>query len=674
MKPDSPVNLHHLAYVPNVNASITNTLTDRDSAAAGARTFGRVCSSCHGDDARGRTGPNLLAAITDLSDWQFFATVKWGRPKTMMVAQPLSEREIWQICAFLRQSALDAALGEKSADAAPTRVQPVSAEMLRSAGQSGDWLTYAGNYAGHRHAIHTQINRDNVGRLRLAWAAQLPSDGGYQESSPIVVGDRMFVTEPPEGVTALDARNGTVLWQFHRPIPSGISSCCGAPNKGVAVLGTHVYVTSFDSHLIALDAATGTKLWDVTAADWHQGYTMTGAPLAIGDSIVIGVAGGDFGVRGFLDAYRAADGSKLWRFYTVPGPGQPGHDTWSGDTWQHGGASTWVTGAYDPNLGLIYWGTGNPGPVFDTKTRAGRNLYTCSLVAVDARTGELRWYYQFTPGDDRGWDSTQQPVLADIVWQGQVVPGVLVANRNGFLYALDRRTGHFLYAKAFAEQSWASGFTPDGEPIVVTTAHPSPTGTAISPASNGATSWWPPSLDPKRALLFIPAVDSADTYFNVEPEKYVEGRAFLDGGFVRTHNQATTLALRAFDVSTGGLRWDATLEKGGDDVPGEMGGVLSTGGGLVFAGRHSSEFDAFDSDTGAKLWSIPLGGVIHAAPISYLVGDQQYVAIFAGRTLFVFGLAPDDHATPTDSVSSPVHGKSGAPLRSLRAHSEAQSR
>jgi alcohol dehydrogenase (cytochrome c) len=654
MRTDSAVNLYHLSEVPDANVSITNLFfTDRESAAAGARTFGRVCAQCHGDDAHGRTGPNLLAAIAAMSDWKFFSTVKWGRPGTIMTAQPLSDAQIWQVGTFLRKSALDEAVGKNAAQAGSTSLPPVTAATLRSAGQSGDWLTYAGNYAGYRHAAQDQINRHNVQGLRLAWAAQLPSDGGYQESSPIVVGDRMFVTEPPEGVTALDAGSGAVLWQFHRAVPAGIPNCCGSPNKGVALLGRNVYVATIDAHLLALDAATGVKIWDTQVADWRQGYTMTGAPLAIDDRIVTGIAGGDFGSRGFLAAYSAGDGAQRWRLYTVPGPGQPGHETWGGEAWQHGGASTWVTGAYDPDLGLIYWGTGNPDPVFNPRSRPGINLYTCSVIAVDARSGELRWYYQFTPADDHGWDSTQQPVLADIDWQGQTTPALLLANRNGFFYALDRRTGRFLFATAFAKQTWASGFTADGHPIRVAGSYASPTGTVVSPASNGATSWWPPSFDPGRRLLFVPSVDSADTYFNIESDSYHAGRPLLASGFVRAHNQPTTLAVRAIDVSSGRIRWDSTLEFGASDVPGEMGGVLSTGGDLVFAG-HSSEFDAFDADTGAKLWSTPLGGTVHAAPISFELADRQYIAIFAGRTLFVFGLPRDAAAgaVPTQPIAT----------------------
>jgi len=644
IQPGSPVYLRHLADVPNVNASITNRFNDRQSAAAGARNFGRICAACHGSDARGGTGPNLLGAILNMSDWKFFSTVKWGRPNAIMKAQPLSDLEIWQICAFLRQTAIDAAVGKKEPNSVLSSFRPVSPEMLHSAGQTGDWLTYAGNYAGYRHAIQNQINRHNIQHVRLAWAAQLPSDGGFNESSPIVANGRMFVTESPEGVTALNPETGEVIWEFHRPIPPGISLCCGSANRGVAVLGKNIYVGTLDAHLLALDAATGVKIWDVEVADWHQGYSISGAPIAIDDRIVIGIAGGDLGIRGFLTAYSASDGAQKWRFYTVPGPGQPGNETWSKDTWQHGGVATWFTGSYDPSLGLVYWGTGNPDPVYSPKTRPGNNLYSDSVIALDAASGELRWYFQFTPEDDRGWDATEQPVLAEIIWKGQTVPALFLANRNGFFYALDRRTGRFLFAKPFAKQTWASGFTEDGRPIVLPGAHPSPAGTVISPAALGATNWWPPSFDAKRNLLFVPAADTADIYFNIEGQEYEEGSWFLASGSQRARNQPTTLAVRAVDVSTGKLSWDSTLDAGGAEVPGEAGGVLSTEGGLAFVG-YGNEFVALDADTGAKLWKTHLGGVVHAPPISYALGDQQYIAVVGGRTLFVFALPPEDLGT-----------------------------
>ena len=641
-RPNSPVNLYRLSSTPNVNAAIVNTFDDRASGSKGEKTFGQVCSSCHGDDARGGVGPNLIAAIGGLSDWQFFSTVKWGRRATLMRAQPVSDLQIWQIEAFIRQTALDAAVGKKYSANSIAAYQPVTAEMLSAGAQGGDWLAYSGDFAGTRHSALTEITPANVGALRLAWAAQLPTGETGEESTPIVVGPWMFVTEEPEGVTALDASAGRGLWQFHRSLPDGIPQCCGEPNRGVAVFGKDVYVETFDAHLIALSAATGAELWDTKVADWHQGYSLTSAPFVADGRIVVGVAGGDVGTRGFISAYSASTGSQLWRFYTVPAPGEPGGNTWSGDSWKHGGAAAWFNGlAYDPKLGLIYFGTGNPEPAMIHGQRRGDNLYSNCLLALDVRTGKLRWYYQFTPGDDHGWDSTEQPILTGIDWQGQSTPTLLLANRNGFFYALDRRTGRFLFAKAFAKQTWAAGFDANGRPIRLPHSDPTPNGTVVSPPAWGATSWWSPSFDPTRGLLFVPSVDSADLMFAAEEADYSKGRLMIGSGIERALDQPTTLALRAVDASTGQIRWNTIIEQGGGEVPGQMGGALSTAGGVVFAG-HANEFDAYDADTGAVLWRTPLGSAIHAAPISYAIAGQQFVALLSGRTLFVFSLPPGE--------------------------------
>jgi alcohol dehydrogenase (cytochrome c) len=644
--PQSPVNLYRLSSMPNVNASITNTFYDNAaSPASGEKIFGQVCAGCHGADARGAVGPNLIAAIGGLSDWQFLATVKWGRRGTLMRAQPVSDLQIWQIEAFIRQTALDATVGKKYAGNSMAAYQPVTNEMLRASGQdgqggrNGDWLMYSGDFAGARHSPLTQITPANVGALRLAWVAQLPADDSGEESTPLVVGPWMFVTEQPEGVTALDASSGSVLWQFHRPLPDGVAQCCGEPNRGVAVFGKDVYVETFDAHLIALSATTGAELWDTTVVDWHPGYSLTSAPFVVDGRIVTGVAGGDMGIRGFISAYSAATGAELWRFYTVPAPGEPGSNTWGGgDSWKHGGATAWFNGgAYDPELGLIYFGTGNPGPIFSYHQRPGDNLYSDCLVALDARTGKLRWYYQFTPGDAHGWDSTEQPILTHIEWQGQSTPVLLLANRNGFFYALDRRSGRFLFAKAFARQTWAAGFDANGRPVRLPNSDPTPNGTVISPPAWGATSWWSPSFDAARGLIFVPSVDSADLMFADPETEYHAGRLFAGSGIERALDQPTTLAVRAIDAATGEVRWNTVIDRGGGEIPGQMGGVLSTAGGVLFAG-HANEFDAYDAASGAVLWRTPLGSTIHAAPISYAIGGQQYVALIAGRALFVFSL------------------------------------
>ncbi len=638
MRPGSPVYLGELSEMPNVNASISTLFNDRHSAEAGARFYGRECGGCHGENLRGRTGPNLLAALGNLTDWSFFSTVKWGRRGTVMIAQKLSDLEIWQVYAYARQMSMEEAIGRKSSSKEIRPFPAVTVEMLGEGNRSGDWLMYAGNYAGYRHGLQHQISRQNVQQLRLAWAAQLRADSPSLEATPIVTQGRVFVTQSPEGVTALDASTGATLWEFRRPVPPDIPLCCGAQNRGVAVLGNTLFVATLDAHLVALDATTGAKHWDAKVADWHDGYSMTGAPLAVEDRVVVGVAGGDFGIRGFIAAYSAKDGTLQWKFDTVPGPGQAGHETWPGNSWEHGGTATWTTGSYDSTLGLIYWGTGNPAPVYNSEARPGLNLYANSVVAVDARSGRLRWYFQFTPSDAHDWDATQQPVLADIQWLGQLRPALLVSNRNGFFYALDRQAGKFLFAKPFAKQTWASGFTDDGHPIVRPGLSPSRDGTLIWPSAAGATNWWPPSFDPQRRLLFVPSVDAASIYFRDQFPQFHQGSPFAGSTYQRAPNQPISIAIRAVDVTTGDLRWDAPIATGGSEMrAGDMGGLLSTEGDLVFGG-YGAEFFALDSDTGKKIWTTPLGAVVHAPPITFVLAGHQYIVVIAGRTLFAFAL------------------------------------
>ena len=651
LRPGSPVYLGGLAENPNVNMSVTNLLKGPQAADAGAKVYGRACVECHGDDANGRAGPSLLNAVSNLTDWKFFATVKWGRPKTIMTPQPLTDHEIWLVNAFIKKAAIDATLAKHASASALPPLSPVTPEMLRSAEHSNEWLLHGGNYASQRHSSQNQINRQNIQNLRLAWAAQLNSHDPALESTPIVRGDRMFVTQSPDGVTALDLRTGAILWEFHRPVPDNIPLCCGSQNRGIALLGDTVFVPALDAHLLALDANSGRLLWDTTVAKWQEGYSMTGAPLAVDDRIIVGVGGGDMGIRGLLAAYSAKDGSLLWRFYTVPGPGDLGNDTWVGDAWKHGGAATWTTGSYDPQLDLIYWGTGNPAPVYSTTNRANGSLFSTSVVAIEAHTGKLRWYYQFTPTDDHDWDATQQLVLADIPFKGELLPALFQANRNGFFYSLDRRTGKFLLAKPFAKQTWSDGFTQDGHAIVRPDSHPSRSGTVVWPAAGGATNWWPSAFDPRRKLLFVPSVDAASIYFHDQEPTFELGKNYSGSSYQRTANVLVTVAIRAIDVTTGDLRWELTLASGTENVRGEMGGLLSTDGDLVF-GAYARKFFALDADTGKRLWETPLGVTIHAPVVTYELDGSQYLSLVAGRGVFTFTLPAS--ARPANPRSAPA--------------------
>jgi alcohol dehydrogenase (cytochrome c) len=441
-------------------------------------------------------------------------------------------------------------------------------------------------------------------------------------------------------VVALDALSGAEIWHFRRPAPRDLSLCCGAPNRGVALLGRTVFVSTIDAYLVALDANTGEKQWEVKVADYRDGYSMTGAPLALADRVIVGVGGGEFGIRGFVAALDPKDGEFLWKFDTIPGPGEPGHDSWAGDSWKTGGAPTWVTGAYDAARNLLVWGTGNPGPDFRADLREGDNLYSNSVIALDAATGELRWHYQFTPRGEHDWDSNQQPILARIEWRGEERDVVLWANRNGFFYALDRDTGAFLFAEPFVTQSWNQGFDEQGRPRRAPGATPSESGTLVWPASRTATNWWPPSYDPARGLVFVPSTDAAGMYFRGSERTLVRapGERFEGGsasGYVPT--RPATAYVKAVEAATGRVRWQAVLESSSDDFMWTVGGVLSTDTGVAFAG-YRDVLRAFDSDTGAELWRVNLGGRVRGSPVTYAIDGHQFVLVAAGHTVFAFDL------------------------------------
>lgn len=641
LAPHSPVYLGSLADVPNVRSGIQNLVPLTEPTDKGTRLFGAHCASCHGDNARGKTGPDLISLVGNNTDWVYFAAVKWGRPGTSMTAQPLTDLEIWETHAFLRHLSLRSAKADLSPESSiPRPIEVDAASILAPGKRPNEWLTFAGNYAGHRHSQASRISKANVRDLRVAWVAQLRSEDAYLEASPIVASNTIFVSESPDGVVALDATTGKKTWELRRPLPSNLPLCCGSINRGVAILNDVVFVGTLDAHLLAIRASDGRKRWETRVADFREGYSLTGAPLALRDRVIVGVAGGEFGIRGFVAAYRASDGQLLWKFDTVPGPGKPGHDTWAGDSWKTGGAPTWTTGAYDPELNLVYWGVGNPAPPFRSKDRTGDNLFSNSVVALDADSGTLRWHYQFTPADEHDWDSVQQPVLAEIPWEGRPRPVLLWANRNGFFYALDRKTGKFLFAKAFAKQTWNSGFTADGRPIPRLEASPSREGSLAWPTVGGATNWWPPSYDARRQLMYVPSIDAASIYFAQETRAERGREQFLGSTSVYAANQAAAASVKAIEAGTGTVRWEALLQRGPDTLR-SVGGVLSTAGGVVFVG-YTDEFFALDSDTGRTLWRIRVGGRINAPPVAYAVGRTQYISLMAGNALFAFSLPPQE--------------------------------
>ena len=490
------------------------------------------------------------------------------------------------------------------------------------------WLTYSGNYQGHRYSPLTEISRENVSRLHPVWVYQ--TNNSRTEVSPIVVDGVMYVTEA-NNVTALDVHTGRSLWNWNRPVPKDLQTIgFGRTNRGVAVIDQMVIVGTLDAHLVALDAVTGAVRWDAEVADYKVGHCITGAPLAIDGKIVIGISGGEAGIRGFLDAYETKTGKRAWRFWTIPGPEEQGHETWSGDAWKTGGGSTWVPGTYDPDSRLIYWGVGNPGPDWNGDSRPGDNLYTCSLIALDAETGKLRWHFQFTPHDLHDWDATEIPVLLQATIRGQPRKVVAMANRNGFYYLLDRGTGEFLLGTQYAKQTWAKGLDDSGRPMVLPDSEPSAQGTLIYPSLQGATNWFSPSYSPKTNLFYVAVREMGSYYFKGEAV-YKPGTFFAGGG-EHALKDAAWGAVRALDAGTGKQAWEFRLKSP------PWAGVLSTAGGLVFGGSDEGNFYALDARTGQPLWDFQTGSSIESNPISFRVDGRQYVAVSSGRVVFVFGL------------------------------------
>ena len=495
--------------------------------------------------------------------------------------------------------------------------------------EPGNWLTYSRNYQGHRYSPLGEITTANVSGLKVKWALQFSS--GPREVSPIAVDGILYVTGP-NVASALDARTGRTLWVWRRPIPSDYRNI-GFPrtSRGPAVLDDKLFVATLDCYLVALDLKSGIERWATKVADYKSGYSMTMAPLAIAGKVVVGISGGETGIRGFVDAYDAKTGKQAWRFWTIPGPGEAGHETWSGESWKTGGGATWVTGSYDPDLKLVYWGVGNPGPDWNGDVRPGDNLFTCSLVALDGDTGRLRWYFQFTPHDTHDWDATHVPVLFNGEIGGRQRKLVTIANRNAFYYVLDRSTGEFLAGRAYAKQTWAHGLDARGRPIRAPDSEPTEKGALIWPNLNGATIWFSPSYNPQTDLLYVAVREVGAVYFKRDAE-YKEGTFYAGGGENELPADDASGAIRALNARTGEMRWEFNLHSPAGAS------VLSTAGGLVFSGTDEGNFYALDAHTGKPLWDFQTGGSISSNPISFTVDGHQYVAITADRVLYVFGL------------------------------------
>ncbi len=448
--------------------------------------------------------------------------------------------------------------------AAQTRTG-VSFERIRDNRDASNWLTYSGDYQGRHYSPASEINARNVSRLRPEWVHQVLDVAPHLprlvrlEVTPLVADGVMYLTFPRAGAKALDLRTGRELWSFEHQLEGEVRFSSMA-NRGAALLDGTLFFGTHDAYLIALDAATGQLRWKSKVEDHRRGYSISAAPLAIHGKVVIGVAGAEYGIRGFLDAYDAKTGKRIWRFWTIPGPGEPGHESWSGDSWKTGGGSTWTTGSYDPEMNLILWGIGNPGPAFNGDVREGDNLYTNSVVALDADSGELRWHFQFTPHDVLDLDSAQIPVLVDRTFRGRLRKLVLFANRNAFFYVLDRQTGEYLLGKQYSDQTWAKGLDEKGRPILAPGNEPTTSGALIRPAPSGATNWYSPSYSSKTGLLYVAVRDTYSTYFKQDNPRFIAGELFHGGSTIDQPLKEMRGAVVALSPETGDIVWKTKLQ------------------------------------------------------------------------------------------------------------------
>jgi alcohol dehydrogenase (cytochrome c) len=515
--------------------------------------------------------------------------------------------------------------------------QNVSYQRLLDADKEPqNWLMYNGDFASQRFSRLKQINKDTVANLRPAWIYE-PSRTGFLQASPIVVDGIMYIVEVPDTVTALDARTGTKIWSWtpvlkdKAPVGNGFGP--GQTSRGVAILGDTLFIGTLDARLVALDAKTGAVRWDSTVVQtdtYANAYMITGAPLVANGRVMIGVGGGEGPIRGFVDAYDVKNGERLWRVWTIPTPGDPGYDSWSGTSPPTGGA-TWNRGSYDPELNLIYVGTGNPSPDYNGLGRVGDDLYTCSMIAIDVTTGKVKWHFQFSPHDTHDWDAVETPVLFDATIEGKPRKLLAQANRNGFYYLLDRETGKFIAGAPFVKQTWAKGLDENGRPIQAPDNEPSAAGTTIYPAVTGGTNWFSPSFDPDRKLFFVNAREMG-AVFLLGKEKFDPNVRGGGGGFNALSGDAAYGAIRALDAMTGKMKWEFRMR-----AP-SWNSVLSTAGGLVFGQSDEGDFFALDSDTGKPLWHFAIvGPEPRAQPITYEAEGKQYV-ITAGTVYTAFSL------------------------------------
>jgi alcohol dehydrogenase (cytochrome c) len=627
------------------------------AAESGPDLYRTRCAFCHGADGEGgERGPALAVRIGARSDGELTALIQSGIPAAGMPPVRLADVQNGTLIAFLRTLRPEKPSVERidtgnihgtvrnknsyamqvQGDDGRLHLYRLDRSGWREIRSGTDWPTYNGNYSGNRYSRLAQITPGNVDRLRVAW---IHGTAGSQhlQVTPIVVDGVMYVTSVNE-VEALDAGTGQRIWQFMRPRTKGLAGdAAGGINRGVAVHGDRVFLATDQAHLLAIDRVTGALLWESEMADYRLNYGATSAPLVVGDLVISGTSGGDEGVRGFLAAYKVSTGERVWRFWTVPAPGEPLAETWKGKDLEHGCATTWLTGTYDPQLDLLYWTTGNPCPDYDGDERVGDNLYSDSVLALRPRSGELVWYFQYTPHDLHDWDAQQTPMLIDAGWEGRPRKLLAQANRSGFFYVLDRTDGKFLRAKPFVKKlTWAKEIGADGRPVVNASAIPTLEGVRACPAVEGATNWFSSAFDPGTGLFYVQALEKCNVYKKAAGV-WEAGKSFYNGSTQDVAAEPGIKVLRAISLETGKVVW----ERKQAGPANSWGGVLSLGSGVVFFGEDDGEFSAVDARTGVLLWHFPANQLWKASPMTYAVDGKQYVAVAAGGDILAFSVAPE---------------------------------
>jgi alcohol dehydrogenase (cytochrome c) len=634
---------------------------EAQSVDSGRQVFASRCAACHGTEGGGgELGPSIVARIPVRTDADLEAVIREGLPGAGMPSfANLSKAESADLIAHLRTLRPRAGTGAQRASVTLANGASLSGLVLnQSAGEMqllGDdrrvhllretssdryrevtsqtgWTTYNGQPSGNRYSALTQITTDNVSRLVPKWVFTLPNVSQVQVT-PVVVDGVMFVSAAND-LYALDAGSGRQVWNYRRPRTRGLAGVAArGVNRGVAVGGDRVFMATDHAHLIALNRASGALLWETQMADWRQNYNGTGAPMVVGNLVISGIAGGDEGARGFVAAYDQATGKEVWRFWAVPARGEPGSETWKGSAIDHPGSATWMTGSYDAELDTLYWAIGNPGPDMIGDERQGDNLYSDSVVALDAKTGRRKWHFQFTPHDVHDYDAQQPIVLVDATWQGRPRKLLLQANRNGYFYVLDRVTGEYLSGTPFVKNiTWASGLTKEGRPIVVPNMEPTPEGRRVCPSLEGASNWYSASFSPRTGLFYVQTNDKCGIFTRVD-QTWEAGKSFMGGTFSAAPEPARRV-LRAIDVQTGKIAWELPQQGNVDS----WGGVLATASDLVFFADDSGAFAAADAKSGKRMWSFQTSQVWKASPMTYVFDDRQMLAIASGPNILAFGL------------------------------------